>query len=351
VPVAVAASILLCITAGSFVFFSSEDESRQANSHPTWSNNLPAAKEHPNTVPSPNTTVHREQRHNDPESIARIEVSPVPAPRAVLPRIPTIAPEPRPVQRDLLTSPILPKLPPFDLIQVRLPFLRTIGELTREDTRQELTDELAHDPPFRIDLFVRDPARGVEVFQRAAKLSGVTLFEDAATLEKLKKRHVQAAAIYIESLTPAELTELFAKVSVADMKFTPRVCDSIHVMPIIRADEIELKLILGIDPGLYKRPNGVGNNGTGQGTGPLLDKNGSPQSVSAGTINSVTKSLTTPPTTHGQKSAILLTWQTTYPGILRTLPSQSKELKQFLAKRGERKPNAVPAIIVIRAMK
>jgi hypothetical protein len=70
--------------------------------------------------------------------------------------------------------------------------------------------------------------------------------------------------------------------------------------------------------------------------------------VSAGTIDSVTKTLTTPPAKPGEKTAILMTWQTTNSGIARTNPATSNELKQFLAKRGDRKPNAVPAVIVIR---
>ena len=48
-----------------------------------------------------------------------------------------------------------PLLKPFDLVHVRVPFLRTIAELEREDIRQELTDELVRDPAFRLDLFVR----------------------------------------------------------------------------------------------------------------------------------------------------------------------------------------------------
>ena len=44
-------------------------------------------------------------------------------------------------------------------------------------------------------------------------------------------------------------------------------------------------------------------------------------------------------------SAVLLTWS---PAQGRTPPATSAELKTFLAKRGERKPNAVPVIIVIR---
>jgi hypothetical protein len=234
------------------------------------------------------------------------------------------------------------KLPPFDLVQVRVPFLRTVAELDRDDVRQELTDGLGHGQPFRFDLFVHDTARGADVFQSAAKARGLTVFADAATVDKLKKRQAHSVVIYTESLTGTELADLFARVCVEDAKFSPRVCNSLHVTTITQYDEKDLKQILGLDPGLYKRAVESGSGGTGQGS---KSDRGDPKPVSAGTIESVTKSLTTPPAKSGEKTAVLMTWQTMNA---RTNSATSNELKQFLAKRGDRKPNVVPAIIVIR---
>lgn len=364
VPAALAASLLLGITVGSFAFFRGEREPKHMTGQHPWAHSLPAPQGRPTAVPSPSAIAPRELPPANPDSVARVNVVPIPEPHPATPEPLATAPEPRPAKRDLIASPLLPKLPPFDLIQIQLPFLRTVAEFDREDTRQELTDELTRGGfAFRFDLFVRDPARGVEVLQLAAKAGGVTLYEDAATLDKLKKRQAQAVVIYLECLTPAELTDLFAKVCTEDMKFSPRVCDSLHVMPIIRADEMELKVVLGVDVGLYKRPRaggtgGTGGNsgtgrtsGTGQGGNLFLDKTGTPKPVSAGTIDTVTKSLTTPPAKRVEKPAVLMTWQTTHPSIGRTMPSMSNELKQFLAQRGDRKPNALPVIIVIRQEK
>ncbi len=348
VPVAVAAGLLLCITAGSFAFFNSQSDAKnQVAKHP-WSDALPAPQDAPTTVPSPNAIAPQDHARLDPDAVVHSDVSPVPPlplPRSVPPAAVAVAPEPRSAPLELHGSPLLPKLPPFDLVRVRVPFLRTVAELDREDTRQELADELGRDPTFRFDLFVRDTARGAEVFQNAAKAAGLTVFADASTLDKLKKKQAHAVMIYTEALTAAELIDLFAKVCAEDAKFSPRVCDSMHATPVHRPDELELKAILGLDVGLFKRPVGSGGsgiNGAGQG-GEKGEK-----SVSAGTIDSVAKSLTTPPAKPGDKPAVLLTWQTTSPTIARTNPAMSAELKQFLAKRGTRQPNAVPAIIVIR---
>jgi hypothetical protein len=182
------------------------------------------------------------------------------------------------------------------------------------------------------------------VFQHAAKATGLTVFADASTLEKLKKKQVHAVVIYTEVLTPAELTALFARIATEDIKYSPRVCDSLHATPVLRYDEHELQKILGRDIGLYKRSVGSGGHGTGQG-GTRGETGERP--VSAGTIDSVTKTLTKPPAKPGEKPAVLMTWQAV-PGVGRTIPAHSNELKQFLAKRGDRKPDVVPAIIVIR---
>jgi hypothetical protein len=343
-PIAIAASVLLCITVVSFAYFSNQDSGNQSTANNPWANVLPAPQDPPTAVPSPNATP-REPHHADADTVARHGMLPVPQspmPKVVTPDEVAIAPEPRSVSRDFIGSRILDPLEPFEIIQVRLPFLRAVAELDREDVRNELIDELDRDMPYRLDLFVRDTARGVDVFQNAAKATGLTVFSDAATLDKLKKKQAHSVVIYTESLTPAELAALFARLTAEDMKFTPRVCDSLHVMPVVRSDESELKLILGMDPGLYKRTRA-------KPTAPSGEKNtGEPKSVSAGTIDMVSKSLTTPPAKPGPKYAMLLTWQTTHANIARTNPASSAELKQFRDKRGERKPDAVPAIIIIR---
>jgi hypothetical protein len=117
---------------------------------------------------------------------------------------------------------------------------------------------------------------------------------------------------------------------------------------VVGADERELKAVLGTDPGLFKRPAIIGPGGLVQG----IDKSdkGDPKPVSAGTIDSVVKTVSAPPAKAGEKPAVLLTWATAQPGIPRTNPAMSKELKSFLEKRADRKPNAVPAIIIIRQL-
>ena len=335
-PVATAASIVFCIISCSFAYYVTQTRHNNETANNQWAAALPAQPSIPIAVTSPTAPL---VELPNPATVVRIDVLPVPSvatPRDVLPVTIAAAPEPRSVSPDFLSAPLRAKLPPFHREVVRVPFLRTVAELERDDIRQLLTDELGHNSAVKFDLFVRDTASGAEVFQNAAKAAGLTLFADATTLAKVKKKQVHAVVIYIENLTPAEHTALFAMLATVDEKSSPRVCDSLHLTPIVRSDETELKAILGIDVGLFKRPNGT--TGAGQGS----DKS---KPVSAGTIDSVVKSVSTAPAKPVDKPAMLMTWQ---PGPARTIPALSVELKQFLAKRGDRKPNAVPAIIVIR---
>lgn len=330
-PIAAAACLLFGVTAISFAYFNHQSKATAAAKNP-YADALPATQDSPVAVPSPATAPIAIP---SPDAAARLDVSPVPpiahprpAPEAI-----AIAPEPRPVVPNFFAARPLPPIPPLDFIKVRVPFLRTVAEFDRDDTRQELTDELGRDVPFRLDLFVRDTARGAEVFQNAAKAAGLTVYVDATTLDRLKKKQVTSVAVYTESLTAAELTDLFAKLSAEDTKYSPRVCDSLHVTPVIGSDEKELKQLLGVDVGLFKRVSGAGYGERGD------------KPVSANTIESVSKSLNGTAPKSGDPTAVLLTW---HPTTGRTNPMQSKEVAQYKEKRGPRKPNAVPAIIVIR---
>lgn len=344
VPVAVAASVLFCAAAGLFAFFNG---SGPKNHHTTnsWANVLPSQRDASTTPGRPAARPGGPSAPSDGVRVDVLPVPPVPVPREVPPTVVATAPAPRTVSPDLIGFPVLPKLPPFERVEIRVPFLRPVSDLGREDVGQELLDELRHDSAFKFDLFVRDAARGVEVFQNAARASGLTLHADAATLEKLKKKQVHSVVIYTESLSAAELVALFAKLTTEDAKFSPKVCDSLHATAVARSDELELKAILGSDVGLFKRPI---SGGASTGTGSAGDRSAPAKSVNSETIDRVVQSVTNPSGKASDKSAALLTWQTTHPSIARTTPATSHELKQYLQKRGERKSSAVPALIVIR---
>jgi hypothetical protein len=205
---------------------------------------------------------------------------------------------------------------------VRVPFLVPVAELGREDTRQRLVVELGREADARVDLFVKDTVRGVDQFQAAAKAAGLNLHVDAAGLAQVRQKNVKAVLVYTDALTAAELRDLFARFA-PDAAF-----DSLHVTPIDRADHAELQKVLGTDP-LPKKPAGEAAKGG---------------SVSSNTADHVARTVGTPAAAAG-KHAVLMPY---YPPSLRVSPAMSRELKQFLDRRGDRKPGGVPVMIVIR---
>lgn len=336
VPISLAASLLIGVAGTSFWFFVRDNDNttlahnpnrpppatKQGASDPAWAKWLPADGSRLPSAPMP--SVRRD------DTLVQKDPLVVPLPQAV-----AIAPAPRVPDRDLLGAHPRPELPHFDLVEVRLPFLKALADFDREDVRQQLTDELGQDPAFRIDLFSRNMVRGVELFQTAARASGLTVHADMATMNYVKKGQLGAVVIYTDSLTAPQLTSLFTKLNTEDARVSPHVFDMLHAAPISREDEIEIRRVLGTDPGLFKRA--LPERGVKE-----VEKG---KSVSAGTGDQIVKSITAGQGKSAASSAIMLTWS---PSAGRTPPLISNELKTYLGKRGDRKPNAVPVIIVIR---
>jgi hypothetical protein len=319
---ALAASLFLAVAAGTF--FLTRPHRPQANTGPeTAQNNGQLDKLLPREAPpviAPQPAVP--------------SIPSAPPPTAVVvadrPPAPTLEPIPPPRLKgerpaDVLTAPPLVPIGPLARTAIRLPLLISVADLEQDDAKQRLVEELGREPAYRIDLFATDAARAAELFQSAAKKHGLTLHIDAGATTRIKRKQATAYLVYMECLTPAEVRDLLSALSAADAK--THVFDALHATPAAHADQVALKELLGIDPGLWKRPA----------------KPTPAKPISAGTGDEIAKALTAPKS--GDKHAVLLSFT---PAAVRTHPSMSKELKEFLARRGERKASAVPLLIAIR---
>jgi hypothetical protein len=157
------------------------------------------------------------------------------------------------------------------------------------------------------------------------------VFADAMATERLKRRMPGSFVVYTESLTAAEVRDLLLKLAAEDAKTTQRTLDSLHVVGATSADQKDLKDTLGFDPGPWKKP--------------ATPSPGDAKPISAGTADQLAKSVSTSGPKAVEKPAVLATYG---PTASRTPPLASKELKLYGEKRGERKPNTVPVMIVIR---
>lgn len=326
VPLAVAASVMLCLGGGSFWFFARETGTTPSTGKPTETARGAGRVNYADVLPPengrpPSAPIHHDDSANNvahdfpqPREVHPVEV--IPAPRAV---------------NNFNASPLIPDAPPFDLVQVRLPFLVPLTDLDRDDVQKKLIAELGRESASRIDVFVKDTGRGGEAFLAAAKASGLTVFADATATERMKRRMPGSFVVYAESLTAADVRDLFVKLSAEDAKATQRTFDSLHVVGATAGDHKELKDVLGFDPGPWKRAE--------------RNTPSEPKSISAGTGEQVAKSVSGGGAKATEKPAVLMSFG---PAASRTPPVMSKELKQYGEKRGERKPTSVPVMIVIR---
>ena len=319
ITVAIAASLLIAVGAGSRLFFAKpiglHTGAESAQGQPSFADVLPKENSPLSMPPAVFVPPSNQVAHGPP------------LPPELPDRIDEIPP-PHIKGADVLVAPPLLPIPPLDKLIVRVPLLVSVTDLEREDGQQRLLEELGREPAYRIDLFAKDAGRGVELLQAAAKNAGLNIFADATALDRMKRKQATSYLVYTESLSAAEIRDLFVRIAADESKSPQRVFDSLHATPALPADQVVLKELLGTDPGLWKRPVGAAL--------PI-----EPKPISAGTGDQLAKSLTA--TTN--KYAVLLTFT---PAASRTNPAMSKELKEFLAKRGERKASAVPILIVIR---
>jgi hypothetical protein len=220
------------------------------------------------------------------------------------------------------------------MAEIRLPFLRMLGEFEREDVQLLFLRQIQQEPAVRIDLFTRDLTRAVQWCQKAAAQAGLHLLVDATTADRLKKGvPITAILLYCDNLTPAELTRFFILLNGEDAKISPRLFDMVHLVPLVPQDERDLRDVLGADPAwnVKLRPE-------------RSDKGTIPQRpLSATTADEIIQSLL------GKKgmdkTGLVTTWS---PPAARTPPFLSAEIKSFLSLKTPRSPQAAPAMIILR---
>jgi hypothetical protein len=327
-PYAVAASVLLAVAVASF-WYSLREGSNEADrvaqqqrlprsddtaGRATQSPAVPADSL-PEAIPAPRFAARPERHDSD---------------LAVLPPPTAVGPEPAPFPRtagigDVVGSRPLLDPKPFESIEARLPILVPVADLSKKEVRGRVLDDLGREPAFRLDLFVKDVPQAATAFQAAARSAGVSVAIESSALDRLKKKQPIAVAIYTESLSAEDVVKLLGQLS-ALARSGERGGSaflSAHLVPAAAAEQRELRDLLGVDPGPWKRP-AVG-----------------PRPVTAGTAGELAAAFDKE---KGPRHAIMLTYS---PVSLRANPNV-KEVKAFLDRRDERRANAVPLLVVIR---
>lgn len=329
-PYAVAASLLLGIGTGTYWFAVRHPQGveiaspspigpalHEETGPPRVHNPTPQTPYARESLPAPRdvvVTVAQHERPRTTEIVVRPPVESAPAPRLH-------------GYGDVVASGPIADVRPFETVQVRLPFLVSVADLDQADTRARLLVELSDDPAYRLDLFTRDPHRAAEVFQAAARSAGVNLHVEGVAAERIRKRLPPIAwAVYSEALAPTDVVAFLDHLAKATRGDKVAPFGVAHLVPAQQSDHRELRELLGVDPGAWKR------------TPATL----APKPLSADTADRVASALAS---TARERSALLLSY---LPPSARANPLASKEVKAYLDRRGPRLPTAVPLLIVIR---
>ena len=320
-PFAIAASLFLAVTAGSFLVFrgnSTAQDQAQRDQLP-----VSAVADGPAAEP---VAFAKSGAGEDgvgkpsADDGAFAKLSPEAPPATAV----AVAPKPlTPEEKELIGSALMIESKPLKRIDPAVPILFSALEFNTPDAQARLKAELNKDGGFRLNLFSKNTAAAAEQVQAAAKGVGVHLFVEGTTAERMKKAMALPYAVYVENLTADELAGLLAALSkqVNEQSRPETILGAAHFVPADAPEQKDLKELLGLDWPLAK-----------------AGKPGDPKPVSEGTLKEVVASVKKP----GDKAAVVVTF------AARLNAAKSSEVKQFVDKRGERKPGTVPLLIVIR---
>lgn len=254
---------------------------------------------------------------------------------------PEIGPSPRVVVADFNASPLpdmVPEIEPFDLNKIRVSQLFDMHELGGdEQARKKLTTEIKKDELVRLDLFCPTTPRALDYVVAALKTRGIAVITDSFVQDRLRRKLTTELVIFTEALTPAEIERLLTTLGSEDVKNGAGEFATVVAAPFLPADLTRLGQLLGV-PNVLPKP------------AKATDKVDGSKPLPEGTASHVAATLskmgtpTTPPKT--EKLAMIVAYSPMNPH-----PTTSKEIKQFLDRRGERKADAKPLMLVLRTTK
>jgi hypothetical protein len=259
---------------------------------------------------------------------------------AVLPR--EVGPSPRLVSGDIQLGPPsddMPEIGPLQIDKIRVSHLFNPHELADDEgARNKLAAEMKKDELIRLDLFCRSTPGALDLVLNALKARGIVVFTDAFAQEQLKKKSPPELMIFTESLTPDEVAQLLTALGTEDKKSGAGEFDTLVAAPFLPADLTQMSKLLGLPAVTPKPAKGK--------TGVDIRK-----PLPEGTANQVAESLSklgsgSRPPSKNEKLAVVVSYSP-----VNANPAASKEIKQFLDRRGDRKPDAKPLMLVLKTIK
>jgi hypothetical protein len=220
----------------------------------------------------------------------------------------------------VLTAPSIPQARMETVVPPRLSLPIAVKSLITEESFFRLRAELAKDASHRVEIFCRDPSRIGDRLTTACRDLGVRLVIDTAVQQLQKQRVRQPYLLFSDSFTADEWAVFFHNLGYYDRRAEEKkvgdgIFDQLVITPLMPAtDQKELFNHIGAD-----------------------------------LLMSVTRSTPSEDGKAGPKP--LIRQALLIPHVpQRTVAPASKEIKQFLDARQERRPNQVAVIVIVKPL-
>ena len=299
-PYATAAGVFVGITALAYQF---ADRPARPGLPPVAK--APPRPKQPITAPGPNPDQEPTPQPADEPAVVADRHTPPPH---------ELAPTPRPATApDLLAAGLLREIEPPAEVAARLPLLGPVGDL--DSVRgQTQVQAIWATPAGRLDLFVPDLGTAVPAVLAVARSCGWAVGTDPAAQALLKAKQPGTFALYADAVTADEGRKFLAGLAAQQRDGTK--LGTAHLSAAGTTDLREMRELFGGDPRPAAR-----------------------EAKDDSTIGQVVKQLTP------RRPALLFALA---PSAARP-PVASKEVRAFADSRGERGPDAIPLLVVIRA--
>jgi len=144
---------------------------------------------------------------------------------------------------------------PLKRVPDLLPVVVKVSDLDGESVRQQFIAELGKDSGFRLELPCTNGAKAFDRVQKAARTLHIGLIIDKQAQERIKLKWRVNYVLYVEDVTPEELTRLLRQIAAEDRKSAAgkpaeAQIDRLVLARMTARHRKELSVLLGVDPAI-----------------------------------------------------------------------------------------------------